>query len=1114
MGSSSYVQTDFRGGFWSQSAQGRMEDPEYKRGLNECYNAYPISAGAFVRRPSFRAIGYTRGAKPAKLLSLASETKNSFNMEVSSGHLRFVHGAIFVTDGTQQLITNVTADPAAVWTTGSAHGWVTGDTVILDVPDPTVRIAFAVALNRVWHIEVLSTTTFILHDVLTDRAFNGANVAWASVFVVNVSRITDVSTPYLGESWRAVKRIQTDKSVLLLHPAQWMYELKYTEASPNTFVNVSIAKATLIDGPYNDPQKGSTTTPTGTSGVITLAFSYEAYDATKAYSAGDYVTYSTYHWRSVFNTNVNHTPADGSAYWVRTSALDFLPKKAFADTDVGRHIRLLSEPPDWAVGTTYADGDKVTFRLTANSPPSYWMCIAAGTIGAGSKQPGGGTSNWVPYAQGTRWTWGKITAISSGTPITGTTIGNMTEGGGLAAVVDGSTDTADTACGRHTGTSAYVGLHAGAPTAVTGGRLFPARNPNLAGGTGGAVGGLGAGLSGGSGNTSGNVVFGLLTGTVVTPNPTSGGTVGGTAGGYTYALGQAATVTVNLRAGNAPPASDGTGGTILGTSGTIPYSAITGAPIQVPSNDATTTFTYVWYQIVIQPVTNTTGVLNNTLFGWLAKLFPGLFGGKSATTAVVASEAQFYSAGLGGSGISVEILGDPLLYSSLIHTWRLGAFNDTDPVYPTCGCYHQGRVWLAFGKNRFAASEPIGDDGVISFAPTEADGTVTDGNGIAYTFNSDVNAEARWMLPGDAGIVLGLGGGERLLFSTNQDQALTPTNINVELKTSYGSSDIDPVQTPLTSLFVHANGRDVHEYMRDAYSGRFVAPPLTANAHSLTETGIVQLAYQRGITSLAWAVTADGRLIGTTYERSYLPFRSESPPEYNGWHHHEHGANRKFISCGVGPSLSGSPIEALAVITQDNETGDCRIEVATDLMPDENDIYQCNYLDGMMVPTAGGAFSAQSDLVDGGGVIPTPPDPPPPTDPYGCGAANVIAPGFYRSGTDGTTVDRTNPFVYNNPYIAGTPASAVLYSAGSVIAAGKYFAIGWTGDVGDILGVIDIQGNTIPNSINGRVCVMIIQLAYGGTSVKAQIVETWDPCLGSFPNYLALTPKPRWPNAP
>lgn len=210
MAKASNLQTDFRGGFFSPEAQGKMDDPDYPRGLNECYNALPIDAGAWSRRLPFRAIGFTRGAGPAKLLSLAGATKNQYNILVSDSYLRFTEGGFLVTDATQQIVTGMSPAKPMVVTTQGEHGWNTGDNVIFNM-EGNAAIEFAFLTARVLLIERLSTTTFALYDLITGKAIDGAVFAFDPTYEVYVSRIAEVATPYTGETWKAVKRTQTDK---------------------------------------------------------------------------------------------------------------------------------------------------------------------------------------------------------------------------------------------------------------------------------------------------------------------------------------------------------------------------------------------------------------------------------------------------------------------------------------------------------------------------------------------------------------------------------------------------------------------------------------------------------------------------------------------------------------------------------------------------------------------------------------------------------------------------------------------------------------------------------------------------------------------------------------
>lgn len=1043
MADASYLYTDFRGGFWSASAQGRMDDPEYKRALNECYNGYPIESGAWVRRPPFRAIGYTRFGVPARLLSLASVTKTHYNMEITDGHFRFIHGAEFVVDATTQTVIDVSLDKPSIVTTTDIHGWADGDQVIFDLgSDANTNLALARLASRIFFIQVLSPTTFKIFDIITGKGFDGTTAPGASVFTCTVSKLTDVVTVYTGDMWKSVKRTQTDANTFLWHPAVAPQVLEYTEANDASWTDVSLSKALFKDGPYLDAVEGSIVTPDATKGLINLTFSFTDYDAAQAYAKDDLVTHSTYHWVSLADENFNNAPADGSVFWRRVSALHFLKQHAFAPTDIGRHIRLFSEPPLWTASGTYDDGKKVKLK------DAYWMSIAAGVTGDGANKPGSDATKWVPAADAAIWSWGKIVSVNEGAGASGKvdpttalgTVGDITGVGGVAGLFNGTSLTQDTASPQIKGIKKrYAGLHLGSAVAISSARVFPSKNSATK-------------VTEPKGKT--------------TPNDPH--SLGGFAGQYTFVVGATASVQVLLY-GKASAPSSATDGTLLGTSAVVPYNEITAAGVTVVSSNAVGTWNYIW--VVLN--CDTTGTKKNAI--------------------LCASEVEFYtgSGGVAGNGIQIQLYGDPLLYTAVINTWQLGLFNDTDPVYPVCGCFADGRLWMSVGKNRVVGS--VAGDDHLNMAPTKPDGTVTDASGINYVFNSEVNATANWMHPGPDGILIGLSGGERLIFSTVADKQITPTTANVELKTSYGSSDVEPIQAPLTTLFVHANGRDIHEYMRDASSGRFVAPPLTEFSKSLTNSGVLQIAYQRALTSILWAVTQDGSLIGSTYERTYLPFRSESPPKYNGWHHHGHGAPRAFTSVSVGPSLSGSNMEALTVVTQDAETGLCRIECASDLMPENNDIFDCNYLDGMFVPASGGNSVVAGENPDSGGVIPPPPPPPPPdSDPFGC--AGTYA-GYYRTGTLGTAISRTFPVAFNNG--SSGIRDCIVYQGG-VLSVGNFAtysdptALGVETPYTEPDSCFNLDGS----SPCGQIVVVKITAILAGVLFKGTVVETWQACSG------------------
>jgi hypothetical protein len=309
--------------------------------------------------------------------------------------------------------------------------------------------------------------------------------------------------------------------------------------------------------------------------------------------------------------------------------------------------------------------------------------------------------------------------------------------------------------------------------------------------------------------------------------------------------------------------------------------------------------------------------------------------------------------------VTFQVLGpgnNQLLYATPVEFWRLGVYSDTTG-WPTCGCYHEGRVWLGGAvSNRFDASMSngltpvIGNPGpTLSMSPTDWIGAVSDSNGISYVLNAkDVN-EMLWMEPDEQGILCGTKGGEWVIKATTANLPLSPTNIQAHRYTTVGCANIEPRRTPLTLAFIQKYGRKIMEFFPDVYSGRFTAPNLTKRAKHLTVGGLVELAYQQELSPTLWARRADGALLGCTYKRENLMAREE--PTFAGWHRHQLGSGRIVESICTSGNATGT-LDTLVAVTNDPATNIRWFEVLSDI-PDEDDgLTQAWLLDGSVAPSS------------------------------------------------------------------------------------------------------------------------------------------------------------------
>lgn len=500
--------------------------------MKVCLNGMPTDAAAWVRRPGFRQAGFTRGGVAGRLIPFFFKENQPYNMEFTDGHLRFWNGPNLATTNDDQVIAAISSATPAVVQTALAHLWSTGDQVIFKSLNGTALLL----QQRVCTITVTDGTHFSLADAITGAAIAGTTLTDA---VGTVARVKDIATGYSAGSWASLRSVQTKKQAVLLNGTAPQVLSLITDPGPLAFAGFSLEAQNFKDGPYLDPFAQSVATPSAKVGNITLTLSFQAYDATVSYSKGDYASSAGHNYKSLQNANLNNTPASSATYWQEVSGGDPISASGFTAGDIGRHVRMYSEPAAWAIGTVYAAKDVVRFN------DLYWEAIAAST----GSQPGQDVAKWqlrtgLQYAL---WTWGRITAISGSGIIsgaTGTNIGNMTGGGGLAAAFDGTTSRgwagAAWSAAPATSYDIYVGKNYGGQT---------------------------------------------IQQVVVYPS-TDGGLLAVSALTYTY--------TLNLRAKATAPAS-ASDGTLLGTTGSI---ANTLSPITIVSNDQATSWNYVWVELV------------------------------------------------------------------------------------------------------------------------------------------------------------------------------------------------------------------------------------------------------------------------------------------------------------------------------------------------------------------------------------------------------------------------------------------------------------------------------------------------------------------------------------
>ena len=298
-------------------------------------------------------------------------------------------------------------------------------------------------------------------------------------------------------------------------------------------------------------------------------------------------------------------------------------------------------------------------------------------------------------------------------------------------------------------------------------------------------------------------------------------------------------------------------------------------------------------------------------------------------------------------GIHMEV---EAFYDANPYVFQIGKFGAPIYGYPTCGCFHEGRLWI------FGATDVDGSYAAPPFtvmAPTLLDGTVTDASAISYELETgdDSKSNLLWAISNSSGIVLGSNGGEWLIQASNLNDPITATSIQAHRVTKYRCSYVKPVQTPLSIVFVQRFQRKVMEFLQDVFTQRYVAPNLTTAAKHLTQAGIEEVVYNEELTPILWLRDLNGQLLGITYRRQ-SSFTTEEPV-FTGWHRHTHGEpSQVFNSLCMSPANGNDNlIDYLYACTSSaNTTGTYRLQRLVKQFDVDDDFASGFFLDSGVVP--------------------------------------------------------------------------------------------------------------------------------------------------------------------
>lgn len=232
--------------------------------------------------------------------------------------------------------------------------------------------------------------------------------------------------------------------------------------------------------------------------------------------------------------------------------------------------------------------------------------------------------------------------------------------------------------------------------------------------------------------------------------------------------------------------------------------------------------------------------------------------------------------------------------------WRFGAWGDHNE-YPTRVTLFRDRLVFSGVRHVWMSQAGAYD----KFAPDEY-GQQTAVSGITIRPASTDNNAIRWMEASDV-LLVGTASTEFAVGEITTVDPLGPANIKADPQTRDGGRAVTPVRIGDDTLFVQRAGRELRRIGVAEDRFKYRTSDLTRRAEHITQSGIIDMAYQHTPDSVVWAVRADGVLLGFTHERDQ---------EVLGWHRHGVSAG-SVESVQIIPSPDGLRDDVFVSVLRD-----------------------------------------------------------------------------------------------------------------------------------------------------------------------------------------------------
>ena len=235
--------------------------------------------------------------------------------------------------------------------------------------------------------------------------------------------------------------------------------------------------------------------------------------------------------------------------------------------------------------------------------------------------------------------------------------------------------------------------------------------------------------------------------------------------------------------------------------------------------------------------------------------------------------------------------------------WYLGAWSSSTE-WPRCVAFFKDRLFWT-GKLRWWGSVP----GLYTSYTRDFNGLVTtDASVYGILSAQDVNSIS-WMSAANL-LLIGTQGGEFGLGQITNVSPLGPENVQVQPQSKQRCRSVSPQRIGTSVMYVQRAARKVLAMDYNFYIDRYDSTNQTRLAYHITQSGVVDMAYQPEPFQVLWCVRADGQLLGYTFDRE---------DNVTGWHRHilggsYNGGPAVVESVSMSPAPDGTRDEIWLIV--------------------------------------------------------------------------------------------------------------------------------------------------------------------------------------------------------